>query len=178
MNEWIFTSMRRLFVRFLRRLFVRFLEESSASNKTFRDYPTFKTKLIFFSRNINWIVEKLKKTPKLLWNYQKVPIFSTFWKEIFLKSNIRPLKIFLKSNNLCTKKSVAPAIFLKSRFFLKSGFLKSRVYCNWSKLFPPFPFQTLPSRKKKRKKKTLEPSVFCKKALSSQPEPWKSSLQF
>ena len=65
----------------------------------------------------------------MLWNCQKVPIFSTFWKKIFLKSNMGALKIFLKSNNLCTKKSVVPTIFLKSRFFLKSGFLKSRAYC-------------------------------------------------
>ena len=57
------------------------------------------------------------------------PYYLTFRNFFFLKSNIRPLKIFLKSNILCTKKSVAPAIFLKSRFFLKSGFLKSRVYC-------------------------------------------------
>ena len=39
------------------------------------------------------------------------------------------LKIFLKSNNLCTKKSDVPTIFLKSRFFLKSSFLKSRFHC-------------------------------------------------
>ena len=58
-----------------------------------------------------------------------VPIFSTFLGKIFLKSNIRPWEIFLKSNNLCTKKSVVPTIFLKSRFFLKSGFLKSRFHC-------------------------------------------------
>ena len=35
----------------------------------------------------------------------------------------------LKSNNLCTKKSVVATIFLRSRFFLKSGFLKLRAYC-------------------------------------------------
>ena len=55
--------------------------------------------------------------------------FPSFLKKIFLKSNFRAYKIFLKSNNLCTKKSVVPTIFLKSRFFLKSGFLKSRAYC-------------------------------------------------
>ena len=51
------------------------------------------------------------------------------YSKIFLKSNIRPQKLFPKSNNLCTKKSVVPKIFLKLRFFLKSGFLKSRFHC-------------------------------------------------
>ena len=64
----------------------------------------------------------------------KVPIFSTFWEKVFLRSNIRPQKIFFKSNNLCTKKLDVATTFLKSRLFLKSGFLKSRFHCimNWS----------------------------------------------
>ena len=68
---------------------------------------------------------------KLLLNCQKVLFVFHFWKFFFLKSNIRPLKIFLKSNNLCTKKSVVATIFLKSRFFLKSSFLKWRSHCTF-----------------------------------------------
>ena len=49
--------------------------------------------------------------------------------KIFVKSNIRPWKISLKSSNLCTKKSVVATISIKLRFFLKLGFLKSRAYC-------------------------------------------------
>ena len=39
MNEFVFTSMRRVFVRFL--------EESSARKKTFRDYLTFRHQMCF-----------------------------------------------------------------------------------------------------------------------------------
>ena len=51
-------------------------------------------------------------------------------KNPFLKTNIRPRKIFFKSNNLYTKIFVVATIFLKSRFFLKSQFLKSRFICS------------------------------------------------
>ena len=43
-NEFVFTSMRRVFVRFF--------EESSARKKTFRDYLTFCSLALFQSQNI------------------------------------------------------------------------------------------------------------------------------
>ena len=43
-NEFVFTSMRRVFVRFF--------EESSARKKTFRDYLTFCNLALFQSQNI------------------------------------------------------------------------------------------------------------------------------
>ena len=46
-NEFVFTCMRRVFVRFL--------EESSARKKTFRDYLTFNTRFSFRNQ-ITWII--------------------------------------------------------------------------------------------------------------------------
>ena len=85
--------------------------------------------LVIKATSSSLLIFKIEKTLKIALKLPESPYFSTFWINIFLKSNIRPYKIFLKSNNLCTKKSVVPTIFLKSRFFLKSGFLKSRFHC-------------------------------------------------
>ena len=78
------------------------------------DSNCFKTKLTFFKEIYIelWRVEKkIEKTLKIALKSPKSPYFFHFLE-----------KIFLKSNNLCTKILVAGTIFLKSRFFLKSKF--------------------------------------------------------
>ena len=58
------------------------------------------------------------------------PFFDWYYIQRFRKIFVAfPEYMNFKSNNLCTKKSVVATIFLKSRFFLKSGFLKSRQHC-------------------------------------------------
>ena len=60
-------------------------------------------------------------------------------------------KTFLNQTKLCTKKSVVATIFLKSRIFLKSGFLKSRASCTSSRLGFNFFFYSIIFRHGKNK---------------------------
>ena len=79
------------------------------------------------NRDFLTILEQFQKKmsfQKKIAIFSYFPNFSTFWKKNFLKSNIRPQKIFLKSNNLCTKKS-----FLKRDSFLnQAALIKNHIF--------------------------------------------------
>ena len=51
------------------------------------------------------------------------------WNFCFLNQALGLRKSFLNKTTYVLKNSVVPIIFIKSRFFLKSGFLKSRFHC-------------------------------------------------
>ena len=92
----------------------------------------------FFLFNVRYVVYRWWQKIKVceIWQFlnQKLPFLPQNPQISFLKSKNGVLEILLKSHILCTKILGTGKFFLKSKNFLKSNMLKSKIHCISSKV--------------------------------------------